>query len=186
MESFPLLELPKELIYLVMSKIKEREDFINLKKTCKFLYYNKNVTDIYKKICNVDLIIHDFYLTLLISMPFFHKDIQELIISKLKNRKVLEGLKYIYDTSEKHYNCIDRRRLINLEDDHNSLGYKCQCKKDICKNSVYDMYNFNIDKNFYKLSEGSHKAFLFFLFNSKYSNYFTRPIDKERVLSKLL
>ena len=48
-------------------------------------------------------------------MPFFHKDIQELIISKLKNRKVLEGLKYIYDTSEKHYNCIDRRRLIKLE-----------------------------------------------------------------------
>ena len=43
MESFPLLELPKELIYLVMSKIKEREDFINMKKTCKFLYYNKNV-----------------------------------------------------------------------------------------------------------------------------------------------
>ena len=60
MESFPLLELPKELIYLVMSKIKEREDFINMKKTCKFLYYNKNVLDIYKKICNVDLIIHDF------------------------------------------------------------------------------------------------------------------------------
>ena len=186
MESFPLLELPNELIYLVISKIKNREDFINLKKTCKFLYLNKNVDDIYKKICNVDLIIHDFYLTLLLSLPYFHKEIQELIVSKLKSRKVLEGLSYIYDTSEKHYNCIDRRYLIKIREVNFSLKYMCQCGKKICKNSSYDMYNFNIDKNFYKLSEGSHKAFLFFLFNSKYSNYFTRPINRERILSKLL
>ena len=68
----------KELIYLVMSKIKEREDFINMKKTCKFLYYNKNVLDIYKKICNVDLIIHDFYLTLLIFLECYARIYQRV------------------------------------------------------------------------------------------------------------
>lgn len=186
MESFPLLELPNELIYLVISKIRNREDFINFKKTCKFFYFNKNVSDIYKKICNVDLIIHDFYLTLLLSLPYFHQEVQELILSKLKSRKILKGLSYIYDTSKKHHNCIDRRNLIKIVEINSSLKYRCQCGKNICKNSSYDMYNFNIDKNFYKLSEGSHKAFLFFLFNSKYSNYFTRPINKERILSKLL
>lgn len=186
-------QLPKELLYNIVEIAPSCVPLLQLRITCRDLYYDDILLKKIKQKSEYHKYLHDYYFILLLSFSYYNADIKRKIFDELHKIHYLTGLWnklliYFKQIIKKKYlmndmDCLEYHKFKDLSlKDVKSIRYTfdkyypirvgkvydtilCNCGSSICENKLYKISDINLN-NIKNLNEGCQQGFKFLFKNS--------------------